>query len=347
MAERIVLFNHKGGVSKTTTAFNLAWILSQRGKRVMVLDADPQCNLTGLFLQDKFDSYYTDETTRNENLMDGIRPAFDAKPEPIGSIECYQTDSNPNLFLIPGHPNLSEFEPQLSFALTSNNAFSTLQNLPGAFHALISNTEDKYGVDYTIIDLNPGMSAINQNLFVSSDSFIIPTNPDPFSIMALRTLSRVLPRWKVASERIRLLLSEATYPFPERTPLFAGHLIQRFNIRKGVAAKPFRTKMEEINEVISSQLFPVLAKAGMTFPNEMYESSGLLPSYCLSEVPDFQSLLQKAHKAGVPVFSLTKEQIGETGVILENIQRKQTEFLELFSTIADKVENLTRHEVSV
>jgi len=45
MSKRIVLFNHKGGVSKTTSVYNLSWMLS-RNHRVLVVDADPQCNLS-------------------------------------------------------------------------------------------------------------------------------------------------------------------------------------------------------------------------------------------------------------------------------------------------------------
>ena len=50
MATIISLFNHKGGVSKTTTAFNLGWSLANEGKRVLLVDLDSQCNLTGLLL---------------------------------------------------------------------------------------------------------------------------------------------------------------------------------------------------------------------------------------------------------------------------------------------------------
>jgi cellulose biosynthesis protein BcsQ len=50
MAKIINLFNHKGGVSKTTTAFNLSWMLATLEKRVVMADFDPQCNLTGMVL---------------------------------------------------------------------------------------------------------------------------------------------------------------------------------------------------------------------------------------------------------------------------------------------------------
>ena len=50
MTKRIALFNHKGGVSKTTTTFNLGWMLAEKGHKVVLVDADPQCNLTGMVL---------------------------------------------------------------------------------------------------------------------------------------------------------------------------------------------------------------------------------------------------------------------------------------------------------
>ena len=53
--------------------------------------------------------------------------------------------------------------------------------------------------------MNPGLSAINQTFFISSDAFIIPTNPDPFSIMALKTMSKILPRWKQWANKVDML----------------------------------------------------------------------------------------------------------------------------------------------
>ena len=50
MHKTIALFNHKGGVSKTTTTFNLGWMLAEKGAKVVMIDTDPQCNLTGLVL---------------------------------------------------------------------------------------------------------------------------------------------------------------------------------------------------------------------------------------------------------------------------------------------------------
>jgi chromosome partitioning protein len=59
-------------------------------------------------------------------------------------------------------------------------------------------TEETCKIDDTIFDLNPSSNSINQNLFLVANAFIIPTNPDPFSIMALNTLRSIPPSgmWK-------------------------------------------------------------------------------------------------------------------------------------------------------
>src|SRR3954468_13840786 len=98
--KRIALFNHKGGVSKTTTAFNLGWMLASKGHRVILVDADPQCNLSGLVLnykgQKEFESFYENEPERN--IRAGLARAFESRPKEIEAIECVAVEGNPNLF---------------------------------------------------------------------------------------------------------------------------------------------------------------------------------------------------------------------------------------------------------
>jgi cellulose biosynthesis protein BcsQ len=109
MAKQISLFNHKGGVSKTTTAFNLGWMLAQKGKRVLLVDCDPQCNLTGMFLGFKgiedLEKIYNQGGIRN--IRDGLAPAFESKPVPLVPVECETLKKNKNLLLLPGHIGLS------------------------------------------------------------------------------------------------------------------------------------------------------------------------------------------------------------------------------------------------
>ena len=341
MAKRLAVFNHKGGVSKTTSTYNIGWMMS-KASRVMVVDADPQCNLTGLFLREDFEKYYLENATKNQNFRDGVAPAFSGRPNPIAPVECIIPPRAPNLHLLPGHANLSEWEASLTFAQTASTALAALQNLPGAFAELLRLTEEKYRIDCTLIDMNPGLSAVNQNLFLISDGFIIPTNPDPFSIMALNTLEKLLPRWTAWKVGAIPLFADAAYPLPVGTPKFFGTLIQRFNIRNGRAARPYRDNIDEINNTIATEVVPALAKAGMTLSAETYgELVGR--QYCLSQIRDFHGLLPKSYEAGVPVFELTDAEIREQGAVLETAKANRDGFAAQFEAISRELIALLAH----
>lgn len=339
MAKRLVVFNHKGGVSKTTSVYNIGWKLSKKFK-ILLVDADAQCNLTSLILGENFEKYYTDEDTRLNNIKDGVSMAFGGKPLPIVPINCFSPQKAPALFLLAGHANLSEYDASLTFAQTSNNAISTLQNLPGAFSELLKLTEEKYSIDYTIIDLNPSLSATNQNLFLSSHAFLIPTNPDPFSIMAINTLKSTLPKWAAWKNLATPMFSDSAYPLLPGVPKFSGSLIQRFNIRNGRAAKPYRDNIEEIKRTLRTDFFEAAAASGMTFTDAQYGHELIENSYCLSEIPDFQGLLPKANHAEVPVYDLTDADINETGPVLAQLQVKRRVFDEQFSAISEKISEM-------
>src|SRR6266478_3612609 len=111
MSALIALFNHKGGVSKTTTTFNLGWALAERGKRILIVDADPQCNLTGTALglndDDEFEAFYTNNP--QSNIVAGLNPVFLGAQTPLVPVPVEPTQ-HPRLFLLAGHINLAENE---------------------------------------------------------------------------------------------------------------------------------------------------------------------------------------------------------------------------------------------
>jgi len=340
MAKRLVLFNHKGGVSKTTTVYNVGWMLAEQGHQVLLVDADPQCNLSSLILGEDFDAYYLEEATRLQNIKDGVAAAFKGRPTPIQPVTCKSPVAQPRVHLLAGHATLSEYDASLTFAQNSN-ALATLQNLPGAFNELIRQVEEANQIDYTIIDLNPGLSAINQNLFLNSDFFVIPTNPDPFSIMALETLESILPRWanwKVGNEAV---FQDSAYPLRPGLPKFAGTVIQRFNVRKGRAAAPYRDNIGEIKTITRERLYPALRTAALTLSENGYPAALRDMGFCLEEIPDFGALLPRSHEAGVPVFALQDaDLVGYTGPVLANAIQKREQIRGQFDNIATALRDL-------
>ena len=334
--KKIVVFNHKGGVSKTTTTFHIGWMLADMGYRVLLVDGDPQCNLSLLFLgAERFDAYYENDETRLNNIKDGVAPAFNGIPEPIKSFDCPVAERNNNL--LPGHMNLSENEPSLSLALTSPGAFPTLKSLPGSFNRLIEKNAEKYKIDYVLIDLNPALSSINQVLFLTGDAFLIPVNPDVFAVMALKSLSKILPSWVYWNDRNRPFFEDAPYQLPASPPQFLGILSQRFNIRNGLATKPFKRKLTEINELVNDMLVPAFSNAHMLFSNGKYRAVGLSNSKELMQIKDFQGLAPKSQIHNVPVFALRDEELEASGAALDGMTNNRDGFKSVYEEICKKI----------
>jgi cellulose biosynthesis protein BcsQ len=130
MAKIICLFNHKGGVSKTTTTFNLGWMMANKGKRVLLADFDPRCNLTGMVMGfkgvDDLAAIYS--VNPPNNVKDGLAPAFESQPRGIVPVECVEVAGNDNSFLLPGHIGLAEYETTLGIAQELSGSLLALRN---------------------------------------------------------------------------------------------------------------------------------------------------------------------------------------------------------------------------
>lgn len=346
MAKRIALFNHKGGVSKTTTTFNLGWMLAEKGHRVILVDADPQCNLTGMVLgyggPTALEDFYEKESERN--LRDGLAPAFESRPEPLKAVDCFPVKGQYGLFLLPGHIGISEYEVTLGIAQELSGSIQTLQNLPGSITRLLDLTSERHEADYVLIDLNPSLSSINQNLLMTSHCFIVPTNPDYFSAMAVQSLARVLPDWYKWAKRASELpvLQQAVYPFPQVTPKLLGTIVQNYRPRGGSPASAFQTWIDRINESVSGELFPELTKIGMALGQSMYETHKV-NGFCLAKIPDFNSLIAKSQEHQTPVYALTPQQLRQGGAVLATTVKSRDQFREIFSGMADKIVSLVAH----
>jgi cellulose biosynthesis protein BcsQ len=350
MAKKIALFNHKGGVSKTTTTFNLGWMLASRKKKVILVDTDPQCNLTGMVLDyrgfTEFEHFYKNEPARN--IMAGLAPAFESMPKEIEAVECIPVPGNKGLYLLPGHLRLSEYEVTLGIAQELSSSIVTLKNLPGSIHFLLEKTAEKLDADYVLIDMSPSLSSINQNLMVTSDFFIVPTKPDYFSVMAIDSLARILPKWYSWSKAAQSLaiLKDADYPFPNITPKFLGTIVQNFRPRSGEPAKAFQKWIDEIAATVSNTFVPVLRKNGMMLPDDKYIKENIKEDYCLATIPDFNSLIAISQKKQTPVFALTAKQIGQGGKILERTMKAQAIFRNVISKLTDYILGLTSNAIS-
>lgn len=339
----ISLFNHKGGVSKTTTAFNLGWMLAEMGHKTLIVDADPQCNLTALVLDYNAIEDIEDYYIKNPgcDMSTGLDPVMAGRLTPLTPGTPTQT-SNGNLFLYCGNLALSEIETQISVALSTSNAIPAIRNIPGSIGSLLRLTGKEHDFEYIIIDMSPSVGALNECLLMSSDYFIVPTSPDFFCAQAIKSLSNVIPRWNHEIDPFRD--PKIDYPIPKDSPKFLGFISQRYRPRSGAPAKSFQRWIDIIKETVTDVLIPSLSKLSMSIELDDFNKyiSGDEP-YNLANVADFNSLIAQSQKHNVPIFALSNKQIEQGGVILKNMKKSRDNFRQIFTDLANEIHVLTEN----
>ena len=171
----ISVINQKGGVGKTTTVINLASALSQQGKKVLVIDLDPQGNATtGLGLSN---------IERSDETIYGVLNGTKLITEVIKKTQFE------NLNLIRSNVDLSGLEVET--AGDSDRAFLLKVKLT----AYLSNSGTLY--DYILIDCPPSLSLLTVMALVSSSSLLVPLQTEFFALEGLTQLMKTIDRIKV------------------------------------------------------------------------------------------------------------------------------------------------------
>jgi len=186
-------FNNKGGVGKTTSIANLGDRLGAMGYTVVVVDLDPQCNMTQYFLSDDDweDLYLDSGKSANETIWNFVRPVSqsrsiqDVVAEPISLRE-----GRFNFSLVPGHPFVSRLDDALAESW-GKLRLAKVGGIESTFwgETLLATLEQQVaGLDYVLFDLGPSLGPLNRSVLLASDSFISPVSPDLFSLYSFDNL---------------------------------------------------------------------------------------------------------------------------------------------------------------
>lgn len=151
MSKIIVIGSQKGGVGKTTTTFNLAYILSKMGKRVLAVDFDSQANLTTCYGIEKTDEL---EHTIGHMLMAQIE---DEKPLPVK--RCIRTKEGVDF--IPASIYLSAVDAKLRMEMGAERMLAEL----------LEPLRNQY--DYILIDTCPSLGILTINALAAADEVIV------------------------------------------------------------------------------------------------------------------------------------------------------------------------------
>ena len=277
MPTTISLFDNIGSPGTTATAFSLGWHLAKQGKRVLLVDCNPGCRLTsmvtGLGNAGGADSILGTRDGLPLNVMEGLRPVFEMQPIPLKPAFLTPVVGNDDLFLLPGHVALTEYEELLRLAQNLGSAADRLRNFPGAVHHLLAKTASANEIDYMVVDTSPAMSSLDRNIFSVSNYFVVVVSPDDFSETAIQSLSRMLPKWRKWSERAsrHKPFRKAEYPFPGICPKFLGHISHEMQ-PQGSHAKVAKGSAPNavLSDSIRKTLIPALDEAGMMLSKDDY-----------------------------------------------------------------------------
>ena len=253
----IAVFNNKGGVGKTTLTYHLGYALAELGYKTLLVDLDPQSNLTlfGLdpealheiweaedaFIDDFVQARDEKKQLEFKDIARGIRSIhFLLKPTEDGT-DMPKSLSKPlklhdNLGMIPGRLSIHTYEDKIASRWNDIYggdplAIRTVTQIRNFCEAYA----EKHSYDYVVIDTSPSLGILNKVIISTVDGFLIPCMPDMFSLYGIQNIGKSLKTWKRDFDTIFNLLSDAKLShFPKNFVSFLGFTI--FNAKKYTGA---------------------------------------------------------------------------------------------------------------
>ncbi len=162
MGKIVAIANQKGGVGKTTTAVNLSTCLAKTGKKILMIDADPQGNATsGLGIEKDVEFSIYDVIINDLSI------------EKVVKETCVK-----NLYICPSNINLAGAEVELVSMMSREYRLKEKTD----------EIKDKY--DYIIIDCPPSLGLITLNAFTAANSVLIPIQCEYYALEGLRSINK-------------------------------------------------------------------------------------------------------------------------------------------------------------
>lgn len=328
MTPTVAFFNNKGGVGKTTLVYHLAHMFVELGSRVLLVDLDPQSNLTAMCLtEERLEALWSDEGHHPESVLGCLRPIMRG----LGDLaEPHVEEMRPGLGLIPGDLGLSSFEDRLSDAWPraldrDEAAYRKLS----AFHRMAQRGAATHGADLILIDVGPNLGAINRAALLAAEHVVTPLAPDLFSMQGLRNLGPTLVEWRRSwADRLdRSPSRDLDLPRGRMNPL--GYLIMQTGMRLSRPVKAYQRWVERM---------PVEYHRCLLGEGEAPRAAERDP-YCLGVMRHYQSLMPLAQDARKPMFDL-KPADGAIGSHTKAVSRCRQDFQALADRLLARLYDL-------
>jgi cellulose biosynthesis protein BcsQ len=303
MAKFISVFNNKGGVGKTTLTWNLADALAEKGKRVLLIDFDPQCNLSIAMLgAEPFKGMVATAGGSGQTIRSFLQGYLqNTGPGPI--VVHVGPHTHKNVKLVAGDFWLNVYSDSISVGadLLTGNGIAKFT----ALRVLEQKLSEKGEIfDYVMVDLPPSFGGLVRSSLYSSDYLIIPCTSDTFSEYCISLIGQMLPQfisdWDNGVSRFK----QNNYASKEYDaygkPQYAGWIFNGYDTRSKKmlrADQAHYANIEEANKSLAADL-----NKNIKGYNAVVGAFG--PSFNVGKVEDMNVLIQNSLWMSVPTSKL-------------------------------------------
>ncbi len=329
----LTFFNNRGGVGKTSLIYHLAWMYSSMKQTVVVVDLDPQANLTAAFLQEDVIAELWDSQEPGSTIYQCVKPLTgvgDIVPPRLLSI-------SPELFLLPGDVSLSGYEDVLSNqwpnSLNDTHLYRPLKVLT-SFWQIMQMASQEVDADLVLVDIGPNLGAINRSVLISTDFVAIPLGADLFSLQGLKNLGPTLRSWKhLWQKRLEnwdTSSEKASYPefeLPAGVMEPIGYLCQQHGVRLDRPVQAYDKWVQRIPRVYREHVLDQEMLSSIRQEDD---------PLCLATIKHYRSLVPMAQEHRKPIFQLTSAD-GAIGSHANAVQDAKADFRLLAQKIANQI----------
>jgi chromosome partitioning protein len=325
MSKVITVFNNKGGVGKSTICWNLADALGGLGKKVLLIDFDPQCNLSIAMLGE--DTFIRALPSQNQPYGTTIRAFLQRFLQNTGGEQIFLHQgphTSKNVHLIAGDFWMNIYADSLNVGadLLSGTGLSRYV----AIKRIIGKAEEtlKSVFDFVIVDLGPSFGALVRAAFYASDYYVVPCTSDSFCVYCVGLIGQMVPSF-ISDWDIGLTRFKASNPQFEEfddlgKPVFAGWIFNGFDtarerrtpeeIKAGVVKDKAMIKADEtmhdrLEKAVKDDLVATLTKKITSFAPV---ANNIPAGFRIGDIEDANVLIQNSLWLSVPLGQLTAHQ---------------------------------------
>ena len=290
----LALFGAKGGVGRTTLTWHLGAMMAGLGRRVLLVDLDPQCGLSEAVLAEpELDGLWsaqgTDAPDARKTAFTQLQAALDPTRAPVPQVLALRE----GLALLPGDPALHGLMEALETCWRDAERGDTgaLAQV-AAVQRMIAAAADLCGAEIVLVDLAPALSALNRAALIAADQVLIPLAPDRYVPVELPLLGQALGAWRRAWAARRG--DAPSSPLPEGAMRPLGYVLVQAGMRLADPVADYGRWLRVIpgeyhRAILGDPLAPPAPEAD---------------PWCLGATRQYPSLLPLARAARRPMFEL-------------------------------------------